>query len=421
MIVRSLLSPIFVVFALAAIAASCKDPPRQDPTPPPAVPSVGLSSTAKARVGDSIHGKALVAELQCNRCHDGTEAAPPPPNKHCVHCHADIVRGDFKATPALLAKWRPVVSDLTDAPSLVSTGKRLRRAWVSGYLAKPHDLRPGLAPSMPRLALTQVQIDDLAAYLVPEEPNPLEEPSKRGDLEAGRRALEAKGCMACHAMSGVPGLVTSPIPVAVSPNELLRAKRLAPDLRHTRARQTKAQTLAWLADPKSVKADSAMPKIPLTDTERLDIVTFLHERDLAPEAFASVTRLPLLTRKVSFAEVDKRVFHRTCWHCHSEPDYAIGDGGPGNSGGFGFRPRGLNLSDYSGIAAGFLNDSGERTSVFSPGVDGVPRLVAALLARHAEESGAETGAVRGMPLGYAPVALEDIQLVDSWIAQGRPR
>jgi hypothetical protein len=51
----------------------------------------------------------------------------------------------------------------------------------------------------------------------------------------------------------------------------------------------------------------------------------------------------------------------------------------------------------------------------------VPRLVRALLARHDEEAGAVSGAVRGMPLGYPPLSPEDIQLVESWIAQGRPR
>ena len=28
--------------------------------------------------------------------------------------------------------------------------------------------------------------------------------------------------------------------------------------------------------------------------------------------------------------------------------------------------------------------------------------------------------LRGMPLGLTPVPLEDIQLLDTWIAQGRP-
>ena len=42
-------------------------------------------------------------------------------------------------------------------------------------------------------------------------------------------------------------------------------------------------------------------------------------------------------------------------------------------------------------------------------------------ARHAEEAGRPDPAVRGMPLGLPPIPLEDIQLVESWIAQGRPQ
>src|SRR5204863_2860150 len=100
------------------------------------------------------------------------------------------------------------------------------------------------------------------------------------------------------------------------------------------------------------------------------------QAEIAAEAQrAKPARLPLLDRKVTFKEVDEKVFHRTCWHCHSEPDYAIGDGGPGNSGGLGFKPRGLNLSDYTGIAAGYIDDKGERASVFLKDTEQVPRLV----------------------------------------------
>jgi hypothetical protein len=44
-----------------------------------------------------------------------------------------------------------------------------------------------------------------------------------------------------------------------------------------------------------------------------------------------------------------------------------------------------------------------------------------LLARHEELAGRPSDEVRGMPLGLPPVALADIQVVDTWIAQGRPR
>src|SRR5690606_25443901 len=141
--------------------------------------------------------------------------------------------------------------------------------------------------------------------------------------------------------------------------------------------------------------------------EVVDLAGYLLTVELAPPLPPKkVERLPVLTRKVTFKEVDEKVFHRTCWHCHSEPDYAIGDGGPGNSGGLGFKPRGLNLSDYNGIAAGFVDDKGERASVFKPEEGtGLPRLVLALMQRHEEVNGND-GPVRGMPLGYDPLPLE---------------
>ena len=48
----------------------------------------------------------------------------------------------------------------------------------------------------------------------------------------------------------------------------------------------------------------------------------------------------------------------TCWHCHSDPDFARGDGGPGNSGGFGYPPRRAELSDYASVSSGYLDADG---------------------------------------------------------------
>jgi hypothetical protein len=48
----------------------------------------------------------------------------------------------------------------------------------------------------------------------------------------------------------------------------------------------------------------------------------------------------------------------------------------------------------------------------------MPRLVSVMLARHVEAQGGEVPGVLGMPLGLQPMALEEIQLVETWIAQG---
>jgi cytochrome c5 len=404
------------------VATAC----RKDPPPAPAVVDAGAQASTVtdpvAPVANAAHGKELLLTFQCNRCHDGTGHPAAESGKHCVHCHEDIIEGRFKAKDDVIARWVPRVKDLQFAPSLTSTDKRLSRAFIEDYLLQPSPhFRPGLIQSMPRLALTVSDARDIAAYLHP-DPDPPQKDAPAGDLDLGRKVVDGKGCGSCHTMTGVSPLVASPIPVNVAPKDFAKAKVLAPDLRFTRNRTNAASVAAWLKSPKAMKSDSVMPDIPLTDAEIAAATAYIMKADLAPLAPKPVpARLPVLTRRVTYEEVDKKVFHRTCWHCHSEPDFNIGDGGPGNSGGLGFKPRGLNLVSYEGMTAGMLDEKGERTSVFAKEKDDTPIMVRALINRYSEEAGGPTGEHRGMPLGYPALSLEEIQLVESWIAQGRPR
>lgn len=164
-----------------------------------------------------------------------------------------------------------------------------------------------------------------------------------------------------------------------------------------------------------------MAQVPMTPEEARDIAAYVLTTELAPAVPKPIpARLPVLARRVSYDEVMEKVLHRTCRHCHSEPDYALGEGGPGNTGGFGFAPRGFNVGNHEGMLAGYLDDHGDRHSVFSPMPDGTPRLVAALLARQEEEAGRPRADLRGMPLGLPALTPEEVQLVESWVAQGRP-
>jgi hypothetical protein len=81
----------------------------------------------------------------------------------------------------------------------------------------------------------------------------------------------------------------------------------------------------------------------------------------------------------------------------------------------------VSFVDYGSVAAGYVDDKGERHSLFEKTKDGTPRLLRALLARQGEEGRHIDPEARGMPLGYPSLVPEDIQLVESWIAQGRPR
>jgi hypothetical protein len=79
----------------------------------------------------------------------------------------------------------------------------------------------------------------------------------------------------------------------------------------------------------------------------------------------------------------------------------MGDGGPGNIGGFGFAGRGLNVATYADLASGSRDEHGQRRSVFRPTPAGVPRLLAVLLARQHELTGEVLPGLYGMPLPFS--------------------
>jgi hypothetical protein len=163
-----------------------------------------------------------------------------------------------------------------------------------------------------------------------------------------------------------------------------------------------------------------MPKFTLTPEERRDLASFVLEAPLAePVTSRPPERLPLLERHVTFSEVEQRVFKKVCWHCHSDPVPVGGDGGPGNTGGFGYKGRGIDLGSLPSIKRGG-HDSHGPIDLLAKDASGAPLLVQAMLARHVEVGGGEVPGLLGMPLGFRPIPLEDIQLVETWIAQGAP-
>lgn len=404
-----------LILAGALALLACETGPKGQPHPPPPAPAAALEAAADP---DAVaRGRALLDTFECARCHDIPDHEPAPLEKHCVRCHQDVLAGSFPAPEDALREWQGHITHLTDVPALRGTD-RLRRGWLAAWLHAPHDLRPALNSTMPRLPVDAAQAADLAAALAPTAESAAPPP---GDPARGRDLLASKACTLCHRFTGAPNVAPGKLPIALDDAALRRGLDQAPDLRHARDRLRPAALVPWLLDPPRHKPGTPMPQIPLTELDARDLAAYILTVPLEPPpAVAPPTRLPVLDRRVTWAEVEARVFKRTCWHCHSDPDFARGDGGPGNSGGFGFAPRGLDLASYAGVASGSRDDDGKRRSVFAPLPDGTPRLIAHLLARHAEVTGAAPEQ-RGMPLGLTPVPLEDIQLVDTWIAQGRPQ
>jgi cytochrome c2 len=404
---------LLVAILVVALAPACKATGKETGKPAPA-----------AVRGDPNRGRALVAQYECARCHTVEGVDAPPKDKQCTGCHHDINAGTVTATAEQLSRWRSKVADLGDVPSLVSTASRFRADWIRSFLLHPHDLRPGLQPTMPRLNLDDTQARDIAAYLSPSDDESATASSTAlagANAARGRELMDVKGCGLCHRMTGVAAIHPAILPTGVTVSDMPRAVRLAPDLRFTRDRWRPSALVRWLVDPSKMKADTLMPTMGLAEDEARAIAAYILQTPLGPLDTASApARLAVLDRKVTYDEVATRVFRKTCWHCHGEPDFERGDGGPGNSGGFGFKGRGLNLSDYQATFAGFIDDSGQRTSVFTSAPDGTPYVVAAMLARQKEEAG-EEGSLRGMPLGLPALPPQDVQLVETWIAQGRPR
>lgn len=421
-----------------SLAAGCKSPPDRPgpekalaPTGParagggaPATNQADGSQPPKAEpplpaftAGNAERGKQLVAEFECHRCHEGTGLAAPKLDQDCVRCHEQIATDKFKASPAKLAQWKPHIMPYRDVPSLSSMGGRLRPAWVMEYLLHPHDLRPNLAQTMPRLKLSTEQARDIATYLTAAADPPAVAEVRRdaAHIAHGKQLMVERGCVGCHEMSGA-GFSA---PAKTDP--VARTLGLAPDLRFARRRAEPSAILRWLLDPTKVKHDSAMPSLQLGPDDARDLAAFVSFSELETLPVPPpVQRLPVLERKVGFEEVNQRVFAVTCRHCHTNPDTANGDGGPGNTGGFGFKARKIDFSSYEGIQSGGIDASGQRVSLFTKTSEGLPLLVAALIARVREDQRVVSDEVRGMPLGLPALSPEQIQLVESWVEQGRP-
>lgn len=422
---RQWASSILITAALTLGVVSCRDPgPGPAPT---AVTSATVAATASARAeppeppGDPARGKALVAQFECARCHEGTGEPTPAMDKQCFGCHVKILEGKFKGPKGAEARWHDRVLGLDQVPSLTASQQRFRRAFITRFLMEPYDLRPRLGPTMPRLAMTREQARDIAAYLAAPE-----DPAKKVDLAGadparGRKLMEIRACASCHTFTGVPPLAGA-TPVKPEERRVAPSIELAPDLRFARDRLRPEALVAWVTSPKSVKPDTLMPDFDLPAADARDIVAYILTAELAsPEPRPIPARLPVLDRKVTYDEVSEKVFRRTCWHCHGEADYAAGDGGPGNTGGLGFKGRGINFVSYESVQAGRTDDKDERHSLFEKAADGTPRLIRSLLLRRDEEAGKLDPEIRGMPMGYPALTPEEIQLVETWVAQGRPR
>lgn len=359
--------------------------------------------------------RAALEHFQCNRCHVVEGVAPPsaPLAENCVTCHQAILAGrlDLWYREERVTAWREHLVHLVRTPDLSTLRWRVTRAWLVTFLQAPHPVRPLAGAMMPRLPIGPREAALLADALGVVEPP--SGPPSRGDASRGEALYRRRGCGACHARGDARDLRYG----APEFREASVAQRRAPDLAWVPQRMSEAQLRVWLTAPAQVQPDTEMPPPGFTADELDDVAAFLWRPPLrAPPAAPRAPRL--LDRRVTWAEVSAKLSRHLCFHCHSD-GRRPGDRGPGNSGGFGYAGAGLDLATREGVLRGVRRDGGwlgqpDRLA------EGMPRLVASLLARRAEVQGLAQGEVLGMPLGLPPLPDEDIDLVYTWLEQGSP-
>ncbi|MGF1468617.1 MAG: hypothetical protein ACFCGT_21035, partial [Sandaracinaceae bacterium] len=380
-----------------------------------------LAAAAPARAQD---GRAALARYGCANCHQ-LPGRPTLGRGSCGGCHREVLGRRRSGLGRA-----PHVEHYVHAPDLRNIARRLRPAYLVRFLQDPHDVRPRLEETMPRLPVTPEDARAIVAFLrasagpvdVPRAPAPLE-----ANVTPGRAAFRRAGCPGCHDLGNLDFGVHLP-PAAF--RGLRQQAYEAPNLRFVRDRLEPDVALAWIRDPRTIDPNTQMPHPSLTRQDAVAIRDFLFLTDLGdpvrpPPAprFGAIRALP---REVRFAEV-RRIFNRSCIHCHAHTT------GSASASALGFEATALDLSTAAGVRRGTVLPDGSTRSVLAPDASGVPPLVGRLLRRH-EEAARDLRLPRedtlepvvrpapsanvGMPLGLPPVPMRDLRVLVTWIQQG---
>lgn len=174
--------------------------------------------------------------------------------KNCMGCHTILGEGAYYA------------------PELTKVYDRRGEAFVKAMLKDPQAMYPG-ERKMTQYNLTDEEINDLTQFLkwigemdlngFPPEPDlkisPQSNAAPGGKAVAGAAVqpkIFGQMCTACHAINGQGGIV-------------------GPALDDIGLTRDEAYLVKWLKDPMSLKADSKMPKMPLSEKDIAELAKFL--------------------------------------------------------------------------------------------------------------------------------------------------
>lgn len=176
---------------------------------------------------------------------------------NCMGCHTLMGEGGYYA------------------PELTKVFERRGASFIHAMIKNPQAMYPGQR-KMQQYHFTDAQIDDLVAFLkwvgeidlngFPAKPNlmamavPTTSPvtadaiAKRGD----RPQVFNQVCVACHSLDGQGG-------------------KVGPALDGVGSRFDRDYIAKWLADPSKIKPGTLMPKLPLKDSEIVELSAFLSQ------------------------------------------------------------------------------------------------------------------------------------------------
>ncbi|WP_374075266.1 c-type cytochrome [Bdellovibrio bacteriovorus] len=169
---------------------------------------------------------------------------------NCMGCHTIMGEGAYYA------------------PELTKVYERRGEAFIKSMLKDPAAMYPGQR-KMQQYNFTEEEINSLIAFLkwigetdlngFPAKPDLAPAPAPTTLTQTNlppRPAVFDQVCVACHMVQGKGGVV-------------------GPALDGVGSRKEHEFFVSWLRDPLAVKADSKMPKLPLTDEQVQELATYL--------------------------------------------------------------------------------------------------------------------------------------------------
>lgn len=151
------------------------------------------------------------------------------------------------------------------APELTKVYERRGELFIRQMLKDPQAMFPN-ERKMKKYDFSESEMSALVAFFkwagnvdlngFPAKPPLAKESISPQAIQLEQPQVYKQTCSACHAMNGVGGIV-------------------GPSLDGVGTRRDFAWISTWLRDPMAVKADSKMPKLPLTEVEIQQLATFL--------------------------------------------------------------------------------------------------------------------------------------------------